>query len=337
MASAAPRQPRPAPGAESTRSHHSRKTSSAMNKRSHHSRGRVAALAATSSAMNAKPGDKWNRSNNVAGCAGKNIDDTTEDESSTHVKYKLFTKRKSGKHTEGSITMSLLTHEQRQFALEDDRSRLCNEIGRGSLLVKTVTDKARQLRQGHDAEMVAKHREELLECQTAMQHRYEEHMQMKIVEIAQQGLASDEVPKFIGCTHLRQGKLGAENIDMRHARHAVDGLVRHASRLLGMGAADRHMLMGAALRIVETCLADGSELPEHALAAARLTYRSSSASTWALAVFQTALALGGHGAVGDASHVVRTIAPDDSVRKSAWGIQCRLINVFFGSSMHSAT
>ena len=279
--------------------------------------------------MTKKPSDKGNRRHNVKGRAGKKM------------KRKGL---KGGRHKPGSrVEMSRLVHERLQFAREDDRSRLCAELGRVSRSVNTVTDKARQLRQDHNdhrvhcAELVEKHREDLREFQAGLQHKYEEQMQIQVMKIAQQGLASGGVPKLTG-VQLHQGKLGEESIDMRHASHAVDDVVRKASRLLGMGAADRHMLMGAALRIVETCLADGSELPKHALAATRLTYRSSSASTWALAVFQTALALGGHGAVvRDASHVVRTIAPDDSVRKSAWGIQCRLINVVFGSSMYSAT
>ena len=327
------------PGAKSPRSALAA-TSSAKSPRS--------ALAATSSAKSPRfalrGGAKRNSSNNVEGRAGKNIGGKKPNKNiggkkankNTTTKYQLKSKQPSGKHKPNSrFQVSRLVYERRMFSLEDDRARLCNEIWRKSLLMNTLNDKARQQRQDHDAE-ATKYRNELLEYQAAMPHKCEEHMQMEIVKIVQSGFASGEEPKFIGCTRLRQGKLGAASSDLHHASHAVDAVVRRASSLLGMGAADRHMLMGAALRIVETCLADGSELPEHALAAARLTYRSSSASTWALAVFQTALALGGHGAVGDASHVVRTIAPDDSVRKSAWHIQCRLVNIFFGSSMCSA-
>ena len=293
------------------------------------------ALAATSSAKSPRfalrGGAKRNSSNNVEGRAGKNIGGKKTNKNTTKKK-----RTNCGKHKPNSrFQVSRLVYERRMLSLEDDRSRLCNEISRGLLLVDTMKDKARQQRQDFDA-AAAKSRNELLEYQAAMLHKHEEQMQMEIVKIVQSRFASGEVPKFIECTRLRQGKLGAASSDLQHASHAVDAVVRRASSLLGMGAADRHMLMGAALRIVETCLADGSELPEHALAAARLTYRSSSASTWALAVFQTALALGGHGAVGNASDVVRTIAPDDSVRKSAWHIQCRLVNIFFGSSMCSA-
>jgi len=326
------------PGAKSPRSVLAA-TSSAKSPRS--------ALAAKSSAKSPRfalrGGAKRDSSNKVEGGenitnkrnSGKNIGGKKTNKNTTK---KRTSKQPSGRHTADSrVYMSRLVYERRQFAMEDDRSRLCSEIGRGSLLVNTLNDKARQQRQDHAAE-ATKYRDELLEYQAAMPHKGEEHMQMEIAKIVQSELGvPTEVPKFIGCTRgYGKGKLGAASSDLRDASHAVDAVVRHASRLLDMGASDRHMLMGAALRIVETCLADGSELPEPALAAARLTYRSSSASTWALAVFQTALALGGHGAVGNAAHVVRTIAPDDSVRKSAWHIQCRLVNIFFGSSMCSA-
>ena len=306
------------------------------------------ALAAKSSAKSPRfalrGGAKRDSSNKVAGGknrtnkrnSGENIGGKKINKNTT--KKKRTSKHISGKHKADSrVHMSRLVYERRHFAMEDDRSRLCNEIGRGSLLVNTLNDKARQQRQDHAAE-ATKYRDELLEYQAAMPHKCEEHMQMEFAKIVQSELGvPTEVPKFIGCTRgYGKGKLGAASSDLRDASHAVDAVVRHASRLLDMGVSDRHMLMGAALRIVELCLADGSELPEPALAAARLTYRSSSASTWALAVFQTALALGGHGAVGNAAHVVRTIAPDDSVRKSAWHIQCRLVNIWFGSSMCSA-
>ena len=317
------------PGAKSPRSALAA-TSSAKSPRS--------ALAATSSAKSPqfalRGGAKRNSSNNVKGRAGKNVGGKKTNKNTTTKERK--SRKKNGRHKGNPrLQISRLVYERRMLSLEDDRARLCNEIWRGSLLVQALNDKARQQRQDSEAE-ATKYRNELLEYQAAMPHKCEEHMQMEIVKIVQSGFASGEVPKFIKCTRLRQGKLGAASSDLQHASHAVDAVVRRASSLLGMGAADRHMLMGAALRIVETCLADGGELPEHALAAARLTYRSSSASTWALAVFQTALALGGHGAVGNASDVVRTIAPDDSVRKSALHIQCRLVNIFFGSSMCSA-
>ena len=231
-------------------------------------------------------------------------------------------KRKTGRHALGSrIGERARQREEAQRAhnLHTDRLRFAAEDDRSNLvaLLHAARGDARKTER-----TATEQTQEDTEQKGAMQ-------QLRHLHSVQAGLAHcarARLPLVRVC-----GPRGnvEELAELRCAAAAVKALTLNSCQKLKLGASDTHLVLGTALRIVEFLLDPAEGLPRHALAAQLRLYRSSPISLWALAVFQTTLAVGPQRELTDHEWGdVRSRVPDNGLRQVA-KIQCCMLNTIY--------
>jgi hypothetical protein len=237
-------------------------------------------------------------------------------------------KQKSGRHAWGSrVGERARKREEWQAAqnLQTDRLRFAAEDYSSNLvrLLHAAEDNARK----SDKEANEQTQEEAEQKDAMQQLRCSQSVQTGLVHCARARLPLARV-----CGHIENAE---ESADLRCAAAAVKDLTRNMCRILKLGASDTYLVLGTALRVVELLLDASEGLPRHAFAAQRRLYRSSPTSPWALAVFQTTLAVGPQRELtGHEWKDVRSLVPDSGVRQAA-KIQCCMLNAIYMASPSS--